>query len=276
MSEAVTPPVVDGQPPIETPPAPEPSGLPSDNTQQDFSGFDLTDANKALFKDGKLNGRFSNMDDVLLKLKEAEDFKAATISEQTKANNGVQQQQEASTAQATVVQEILPTFLENGMVLTPEMEAKITADIKDPTQKELAIYKFRDKAREIADRANKAYDAVGGKEKYGQMQVWAGENLSKEHQAVFTADVNGSPEASIIAVEWLQDKYDKAIEEGTVVPRLTGQPANVGLRPYADRRELYKDKDYVESPAGRRDTAAQKMYKARLRMTPDAVIYGQR
>jgi len=284
MSEAITPPVDNGQPPATpptdggTPPPAEtpPSGLPSGQTPPEtYDGFALNDDLKAKFKDGKLNGRFSSMDDVLNKLKEAEDFKANTIRDQ-KDNNGQQeQQQQYQQSVDAVVTEILPTFLENGMVLTADMEAKLTADIKDPTKKELAIYKFRDEARAISDKINNAHTVAGGKEKYEAMQEWGKDNLSKEQQVVFTQDVNGSPEASAIAIEWLSSKYQTALDNGTVVPRVKGQPAFQGITPYADRRELYKDKDYIESPAGRRDTSAIATYKARLRATPDAVIYGR-
>ncbi len=280
MSEAVTPPVegtpppaVDGTPPvIPTPPTEtKPSGLPSENTPLDYSGFEMSDDLKSKFKDGKLNGRFGSMDDVLAKLKEAEDFKSATISEQKKAEGNQQQQQ----TDASVAVELLPAFLENGMVLTPEMEAKLTENITDPTKKELELYKFRDQARAISDRANQAYAVVGGKDNYNAMQAWGQENLSEAEKNVFTSDVNGTTGASVIAIEWLNNKYQKAVSEGTVVPRIEGQPHRTGIRAYADRRELYKDKDYIDSPAGRRDPVAKKNYQARLRATPDSIIYGR-
>ena len=277
MSEEVTPPV-EGTPPapVDTPPVETPpSGLPSDNLTPDYSGFDMSDAMKEKFKDGKLNGRFSSMDDVLEKLKEAEDFKAQTIRESKEGGEQQQQQQTQQQAQTAVVTELLPQFLENGMVLTPEMEEKLTAGITDATQKELAKYKFRDEARTIGDRANQAYQEVGGKENYANMQEWGKENLTDEEKKVFTSDVNGSPQASTIAIQWLNAKYQKALADGTVTPRIQGKPHATGIRPYADRRELYKDKDYIDSPAGRRDPNAKKNYQARLRMTPDSVVYGQ-
>ena len=279
MNEAVTPPVDTPAtpPPSDAPPAETPpSGLPSEQpTATDFAGFDLSDDIKSKFKDGKLNGRFGSIDDVLAKLKEAEDFKSATISEQKKFEGTQEQIKTETTAQATVITEMLPQFIENGMSLTSEMEAKLTEGITDATQKELAIYKFRDKARAIADRTNGAYSIVGGKDNYDSMQDWGRENLSDEDKIVFTEDVNGSPQASKIAIQWLNDKYQKALSDGTTTPRIQGQPRHTGIKPYADRRELYKDKDYVDSPAGRRDPIAKKNYQARLRMTPDAVVYGQ-
>jgi len=71
MNEAVVEPVV--EPVVETPP----SGLPSDQPPVEaYDGFALSDDQKALFKEGKLNGRFGSLDEVLVKLKEAEDFKS--------------------------------------------------------------------------------------------------------------------------------------------------------------------------------------------------------
>jgi len=270
MSEAV-------DTPVDTPAvdAPEPSGLPSEQpTATDFAGFDLSDDIKGKFKDGKLNGRFSSIDDVLAKLKEAEDFKSATISEQKKAEGSQQQLEEKTVNTNAVVNELLPSFLEGGMVLTPDMEAKLTEGITNATEKELAIYKFRDEARGIADRTNSAYGIVGGKDNYTAMQEWGAENLSDAEKTVFTSDVNGSPEASTIAIQWLNGKYQEALKDGTTHKRIQGQPHNTGIRPYADRKELFKDKDYIDSPAGRRDPTAKKNYQARLRMTPDAVVYG--
>ena len=279
MSEAVTPPVEAPAvtPPVDTPPVETPpSGLPSDNSTTDYSGFDMSDSMKEKFKDGKLNGRFSSMDDVLEKLKEAEDFKAQTIRESKEGGQQQQQQQTQEQAQIAVVTELLPSFVENGMVLTPEMETKLTDGITNATEKELAIYKFRDQARAIADRSNNAYAEVGGKDNYNAMQEWGKENLSDAEKKVFTSDVNGSPQASTIAIQWLNAKYQKALADGTVTPRIQGKPHVTGIKPYADRRELYKDKDYVESKAGQRDTVAIKRYRDRKRITPDAVIFGTR
>ena len=63
--------------------------LPSDNVAPDYSGFDLNDDVKGKFKDGKLNGRFGSINEVLEKLKEAEDFKAQTIREQTESTKNI-------------------------------------------------------------------------------------------------------------------------------------------------------------------------------------------
>ena len=279
MSEAVTPPVEGTPPPVEAPP----SGLPSDAPAEGvYDGFNLNDDQKALFKDGKLNGRFGSIDEVLTKVKEAEDYKAQNIREQKEGGEQQQQQQQQSQADQTkvekqnaVISELLPTFMENGMTLTPEMEARLTDGLTG-TEKELAIYKFRDGARMFSDRITSAHSIAGGKENYVAMQEWAKENLDEKQKIMFTHDVDGSPQASQIAVEWLHDKYQKAIKDGSAPRRIEGTHHTSGLRPYADRKELYKDKDYVESPAGRRDTAAQKQYRARMKITPDTVIFGNR
>ncbi len=277
MSEAVTPPVDTPATPAPTdaPPVETPSGLPSDNTTPDYSGFDMSDDLKGKFKDGKLNGRFSSMDDVLAKLKEAEDFKSATISEQTKAQNNQDKvladlNDEASTiaTQQAVVDSLIPEFMSNGMVLTPEMEAKAVEAKIDIRDIKIGAYKLR-------EETNAVYKAAGGKENYDNAHSWAKENLPDAQKILFTRDVD-SPISGVseIAVEWLMDKYDKAVKEGTTTPRIQGQPHHSGIRPYENRRDLYKDKDYIDSPAGRRDPVARKNYQARLRMTPDAVVYG--
>jgi hypothetical protein len=282
MSEAVTPPVDTG---IDTPPSTDggtqptadatpPSGLPSEQpTSETFDGFALTDDIKGKFKDGKLNGRFSSLDDVLAKLKEAEDFRANTIREQKEREAGTQNQQqeqvvkqELAQTQAALVQEMLPEFIKNGMQLNDEMIARAE-------EAKLDIRDLKIEAMEFKERANKAYSIVGGEENYKAMQKWAIETLPEEDRKAFTADVNNA-KMSKFAIQGLYAEFEKAQSDGSY-SRISGQPTTVGARPYADRRELYKDKEYVESPAGRRDTAAQKMYRTRLRMTPDSVIYGR-
>ncbi len=254
--------------PIVEPQSGLPSTQPSDNQ---FDGFAVNDDFKSKFKNGKLNGRFGSIDEVLLKLKEAEDYKSATISEQKKSVTNQQQAQETQQVQDAKITELMPSFLENGMILTQDMENTLTEGLTG-TEKELAIYKFRDGARNIADRTNSAYGVVGGKENYIQMQEWARNNLSAEHQRIFTNDVNGSNEASLIAVEWLNDKYQQAVKDGLPVTRIEGQPHHSGITPYKDRRELFKDKKYIDSNRGRRDAGAIKEYKARLAITSNEVM----
>jgi len=258
-------------PPVDTPPA-EGGGLPSDNVAPDYSGFDLNDDVKGKFKDGKLNGRFGSINEVLDKLKEAEDFKANTIRDQKTAEGqvteeGNQAQIEAAkvATQNTVVKELIPQFLENGMKLTPEMQTKATEagiDIRD----------LKLGAIELRDATTSAHQLTDGKENYEAMRTWADGVLDAGQKASFDAALSAG--MGEYAIKGLYAEFQKASDNGDV-GRIEGSTVFTGVQPYADRRELFKDKQYIESPAGRRDTAAQKMYRARLGKTPDNVIYGR-
>ena len=103
------------------------------------------------------------------------------------------------------------------------------------------------------------------------MQAWAIENLPDADRKAFTADVNNA-NVSKFAIKGMYAEFERAREDGSVTPRISGQPAHVGITPYADRRELYKDKDYIESASGRNDTAARKRYQDRLRLTSNEVL----
>ena len=267
MADEIVPPVDTGTPPVETPP----SGLPSDQPPADsFDGFNLSDAQKELFKDGKLNGRFGSLDDVLVKLKEAEDFRAKhgndAANAQAAADAGKTADEIArasQVAQNKTINELIPAFIQNGMVLTPEME-------KTATDAGIDIRDLKLGAMELRDATNNAHAVVGGKENYDAMLAWGHANMDDAQKAAFDKDVTGS--MSKYAIKGLYGEYQEALEAGTTVPRVEGQPAFVGIKPYADRRELYKDKDYIESPQGKRDPAAIKNYRARLKATPNSVL----
>jgi len=270
MPEANTPPVDNGQtPPAEggQPPTTPPSGLPSDQpTSETFDGFALTDDLKAKFKDGKLNGRFGSVQEVLDKLKEAEDFKANTIRDLKEDGNQQHLQEQLAQTQEATIRELLPEFLQNGMVLTAEMETKAT-------EAKIDIRDLKIGAMELREATQKAHSVVGGQENYNAMLAWGKENMTEPQKKAFDNDVTGN--MSEYAIKGLYGEFQEAIRSGKHNPRIQGQPTTSGIKAYADRRELYKDKDYIESPAGGRDTAAQANYRARLRATPDAVIYGR-
>lgn len=268
MSEEIVQPEV-VEPVVEQPT----SGLPSDNVADDYSGFDLNEDIKGKFKDGKLNGRFSNMNEVLEKLKEAEDFRANTIREQKNNEQTVEKTEaekqalvEKQQVQNDAVQSMIPTFLENGMELTPEMEAKATEvgiDIRD----------LKLGALELKDKVTKAHNVVGGAEEYNAMIAWGHENMTDAQKKAFDKDVV-NPDLGEYAIKGLYGDYKKA-QSGNDT-RIEGTSHLRGsVKPYADRRELYKDRDYLSSARGRRDTAAKASYDARLKLTPDSVIFGR-
>ena len=263
MSEAVTTPPVEQTPPADVTP-PEPSTLPSEQpAPTDFAGFDLTDDVKAKFKDGKLNGRFGSIDEVLSKLKEAEDFKANTIRDQT---NGQQQQQEQQTQQQTqqaTVNELVPMFMQNGMVLTPEMEAKAT-------EAKIDIRDLKIGAMELREATTKAFAVVGGEENYKAMLTWGKSAMSVEQQASFDKAVTGS--MSEYAIKGLNADYQKALSDGHNPERIQGSTTIKGLSPYGSRKELYADKSVAENAKARGDINPWNDYQSKLRITPNEIL----
>ncbi len=243
------------------------TGLPSDNVEVDFTGFELNDEIKGKFKNGKLNGRFSSVQDVLDKLKEAEDFKSATISEQKKSEVKADKQgvdAQVKQTQTEVINELIPSFMENGMQLTPEMEAKITetgVDIRD----------LKLGAIELRDTSNRAYGLVGGKEEYTSMMTHMSSTMNEGEKQRFNAMLS-NPMMSEFAIKGMHDAYKTAITNGEPINRIEGNSTNVGLQPYEDRRSLYKNMDYLDTPAGRRDTAAKNKHQARLKITSKEVL----
>lgn len=249
--------------------AEQPSGLPSDNIEVDYTPFELSDDIKGRMKDGKINGRFGSVDEVLAKLKEAEDRAAGLISESTKSEKAKEQEAidakakaDAQVSKQQTIMDMIPEFQANGMQLTPEMEAKAVEaglDVRD----------IKIGAMELKQNVEKAHAVVGGKEEYSNMMAWAKENIDDAQKVAFDKDVTGG--MSEYAIKGLHSDYTAATKDG-YVPRIEGSAAVKGIQPYADRRSLYKDKDYIMSPAGKRDTQAIKNYKARLRVTPNSVI----
>lgn len=250
---------------------PSTSGLPSDNQPQDFSGFELNDETKAKFKDGKLNGRFNNINEVLEKLKEAEDYKANNVRDQTNQQQTNQQEIDDAAAleatqatQQTTINEMLPQFIENNMELTADMEAKaveVGIDIRD----------LKLGALELKDRVQKAHAVIGSSEEYNAMLAWGKENMTDSQKSAFDNDVTGG--MSEYAIKGLHADYKAA--GGVNAPRIAGETFTNSIKPYADRQELFKDREYLRSAAGKRDTAAKQRYNDRLKATSDAVIYGR-
>lgn len=250
------------------------SGLPSENQPLDTSGFEINDELKSKFKDGKLNGRFSNIQEVLDKLKETEDKYANTMrdvkqteQQQTEEQIAEQRKVELQAVQTETINSLLPEFMSNGMQLTPEMEAKaveVGIDIRD----------LKLGALEVKEKVTQAHSVVGGTEEYTAMLEWGKQTMTEAQKKAFDLNVTDSNLAEY-AIKGLYADYKSAINAGHQPNRIEGQPVSATIKPYADRKELYKDREYLESAKGRRDTAAQKAYRARLNATPDSVIFGR-
>jgi len=255
-----TPPIegANGTPPVETPPVGTPpeegaGGLPSGQPDPELIG-----------------GKFKDTQAMLDHIKDLEDKNANSRRELTDKEKADAANTDAATANLTKLQEqskvlndMIPDFMDNGMIVTPEMEAKAVEagiDVRD----------LKINAMEFRDRLNVAFEVTGGRENYEAMVTWGQTNLNPAQ--VVALEKSAQEGMSELAIEGLWARFEKAQANNPDAPRISGSHAPSGLQPYADRRELYKDKDYIESAAGKRDPAAQQRYKDRLRITPNDVL----
>ena len=253
MAEVI-PPVVE-TPPVVTDP---PSSLPSQNQEVDYSAFELSDETKGKMKDGKLLGRFGSVDEVLVKLKEAEDFRAQHGNNQQNQQVQTTEEQTALVAKQTAGGEIEKAFIENGLVLTDEM-------IKKGTDAGIDARDIKLRAIDIRDSANTAHSVVGGKENYDAMIGWARENMNKEQIASFNGSLGTN--MSEYAIKGLHADYQKALTDGTTTPRISGQPVHQGVTAYSSRKELYADKDKAEMAKKRGNANDWNIYQRKLAAT---------
>ena len=251
---AATPPVTDPA----TPPVADPSTLPSQNQEVDYSAFELSDETKSKMKDGKLLGRFGSVDEVLVKLKEAEDFRAQHGNNQQNQQAQTSAEQAALVAKQTVGGEIEQAFIANGMILTDEM-------VKKGTDAGIDARDIKLRSIDIRDSANSAHAIVGGKENYDAMIGWARENMDKEQVAAFNSSLGTN--MSSYAIKGLHGDYQKALADGVTTPRISGQPVNQGITAYGSRRELYADKDKAELAKKRGNTNDWNIYQKKLKAT---------
>ena len=249
-----TTPPADGEPNVQE----GESNLPSQNKEVDLSAFELSADVKAKMKDGKLLGRFGSIDEVMAKLKEAEDFRAQHGNNQTNTNTEQQQQAETVKAQDIVGQEILSEFIGNNLELTDAMIQKgVTAGIDARDIKLKAI--------EIRDAQTVAHAVVGGKENYESMIEWGKANMSDTQKKAYDGALSGV--MSEYAIKGLQADYQEALKAGTAHTRIAGQPINQGITPYKSRQELYADKDAAELAKKRGNANDWNIYKKKLMAT---------
>ena len=270
---AATPPIDGATPPIDgaTPPD-NGGGLPSAGEGQPTLNFELTDniKEKYVTGDGKLLGKYDSLEQLAEGHKNLQD-KHAQYVEDVKNNNkdlntGIEAQQIEAKKMETITS-VLPEFLQNNMELTPELEAKLV-------EADIDIRDVKLGALDLRDKINTAHESVGGIENYNAMMGWATEKLSDADKAAFDKDIMGSN--SRFAIKGLYGEYEAAQADGSYTPptRLNGDTTVRTVQPYADRQSLLKDKQYIDSPAGKRDGAAKKRYNARLAITPTEVWRG--
>jgi len=260
-----------GTPPAE--PTVEPSGLPSDVVvaKETALNFELTDGLKEKYlKSDKILGKYDSLEQLVESHKNLQDKHSQYVDEVKTGEKQVEKRVADDVVQSeqnTVIKSMIPEFMANNMELTSEMETKATEagiDIRD----------LKLGAIELRDKISKSHEVVGGRENYDSMMTWAKDGLDDSQKNSFDNDVTSS--MGEFAIEGLYARFNKAQEDpNAVVPRINGETTVKGIQPYADKRELFNDKKYIDSAAGKRDIAAQKNYKARLNITSEEVWRGR-
>lgn len=252
-----------------------PTGLPSDGAGEGGAtlNFELTDAVKEKFitADGKLLGKYENLEQFAEAHKNLQDKHAQYVEDVKKREGNIAEGIETDSAkleQQETMKSLIPEFLKNDMQITPEIEAALT-------EKGLDIRDIKLGALELRDKINAAHAEVGGRENYEAMLGWASTNLSDAEKAQFDADITGAN--SRFTIKGLYTEFQTAQANGdTNTPdRLRGSDTtNVGVRAYESQAEIFKDKQYLDSPAGKNDTAARQKYNARLALTDSKLWRG--
>lgn len=247
---------------------PAPSGLPSEQGGEGSISFEIKPED---LQDGKFMGKWSTPQEMADHIKNIEDKHAnltRDIADKTKQTDA-EIQQTADEAQKlqlqnTTVRELLPEFLKNGMVVTPEMGETLKATGLTEQDIKIGAYEFKE-----ALDLNASY--VGGKENYDIIMDYHAENMTPEQKVQFNHSIQ-DPNNSEALMVGLQTMYEKSVgaEEGTPVDRVRGNaPAAAAIQPYTDKASLLKDKAYADS---RVSSAADKAkFRQRLNVTPDKV-----
>ena len=264
-------------PPVEIPDATT-SGLPSDVAagELDLSGFEISDELKGKFKDGKLNGRFANMDEVLNTLKNIEDKYSSLnrdLSDKEKADlKAVEQTAEevkAKQTQQSLVEKLAPEFIKNGMVITDEMKTQLNEAGLSEEQIKLGAYEFK-------EALTKNQNYVGGEENYNIIMEHHAANMSVEEKKAFNHSIQNPANSEALMVG-LQAMYEKSLSEDKESKpsgdRVRGNVSQGNsVQGYETRAELFKDKKYIDSPVGKKDKGAVAKYRAKLALT-DVKVY---
>lgn len=254
-------------------PTDAPSGLPSDVAvvNEAVLNFDITDGIKEKYLKGdKILGKYDNLEQMIESMKNLQDKHAQYVDGVKTVDKDVEKRiadDAIKGEQNTLIQSMIPEFMANNMELTPEMETKAT-------EAKIDIRDLKLGAIELRDRIGKAHEVVGGKDNYDAMLTWAKDGLDDSQKKSFDSDVSGN--LGELAIEGLYARFEKAKQDpDATVPRINGETTVKGIQPYSDKRQLFADKQYIDSPVGQRDTVAKRNYQARLRVTPPEVWGGR-
>lgn len=258
-----------------TPPADggKPSGLPSDKASAVTLNFELTDTVKEKYvtTDGKLLGKYDNLEQLAEAHKHLQDKHAQYVDDVKKQTSEITSEVETDVQNAKkmeTIKTLIPKFLEANLELTPEIEEALTQDGLDIRDIKLGAIELRDKIRS-------AHETVGGKENYESMMAWASTALSDTEKSAFDQDVMSVN--SRFAIKGLYNEFQEANKDGEQPEsgRIVGNSTVKGVRPYESQTEILVDKRYLNTAAGKRDAAAKAKYTARLAITPEEVWKGR-
>lgn len=243
------------------------STLPSDIDAQQQAleslDFSLTDEvkEKYLTKDGKILGKYQNLEQLVEAHKYLQDKHAMFVDDTKKQEKEISsevEQEQLRLKQQETIQELLPQFMENGMQLTDDIKEKILETGIDERDLELNALKLKEKI-------NHVYELVGGKENWEATKEYLSDKLTEEEYKKINTDLMGAN--SDYTVLGMYSAYKQAQEGIEPNARLMGDTTETTNRGYSSRRELFKDREYLRTPAGRKDQIAQRRYREKLSHT---------
>ena len=251
------------------------SKLPSDVAEQkpSFSTELPEELASRVDENGMLDGKYKSVEDVLNALKEIKDKHANLSREQIDAQkqqeadvDAVAQELQLEQKRTSVIESLVPEFMANGMQVTPEMEAQLEETGLTKTEIELGAYKFK-------ETIAKHQSYVGGEENYNKIMDYHAQNMTDEQKIAFNHSISSGEhsEALLIGLQTMYEKQTGVSSEPVNTDRIRGNASPAGIKPYTTRQELFRDKAYIDSPAGKRDAGAIKRYKEKLAVTPDSV-----
>ncbi len=246
----------------------EPSGLPSDVENQVSARDSFTAVEDADFDKGLYNGRWNtpkemsdyikNMEDKYSNLsREVSDKGKAEVAEiETQANDIKTEQVKKDT-----LNKLTQQFMDNGMVMTPEMEAEAIEVGYSNDSIKVSVYEAKE-----AVAKNAGY--VGGQENYDIIMSYHRENMSDLEKQSFrhSAEDPNNSQALMMGLKAMYEE-NNAIEStdrvrGDINPTAT-------ISGYGSKAELFKDKRFADSKSASSGDKAR--FKARLNATPEDI-----
>jgi hypothetical protein len=228
-----------------------------------------TEIRDDLIKDGKILGRWYNVDDMLNSYKEMEKTYTQYKTQESQVRREAQAKEETSVNQQNAINDMLPEFIASNYQITDAMLAKAREAGIDERDFKLGVY-------EIREQVNKANSIVGGPDEYSNMISWAKNNLPESQISSFNLEVSsGVKGAGEWAIKGLYGAYKQATSQGVApeATRISGDaPSNISIKPYTTREELMADTYYVNTSQGQKDRTAVERYRQRLAISSVDVV----